>query len=96
MRRVDRQRRQHREYLVKEVFLQPGQFILEKLIGSYALDAFLLQQGHEFGQALLLVLLQSADLKKQLFELLFRRPAVRAFEQRCLREPGRLGPQRAP
>ena len=47
MRRVDRQRGEHRENLFLEVLFQPDLLILGQGIAGYALDAFLVEKDRQ-------------------------------------------------
>ena len=80
MRRVDRQRGQHRKDLFLEMLLQPRLLVLGELAAGDAGNAFALEQRHQVGKALLLVFLKPLHLAQQVLELLLGRAAVRALE----------------
>ena len=98
MRRVDRQRRQHRKDLLLEMVFQPGPLVLGQSIGraTLSMPSWLEQYCMQAGKALLLVLLQPLDFVQQSVRAAVRACARRGCAWRCPRAPGRRGRRRAP
>ena len=76
MRRIDGERRQHRENLFVEVLFQPVPLVLRQGVRGDALNALRLEQNQKVGEALMLVFLQPPHLDQQLLELLLRGAAI--------------------
>ena len=78
MRRVDRQRRQHREDVVEEVVLQPDPVLRTDIAGPEQMDPVLVQVPPQLDPACLLVVGQGRDRLTDRDELLRRRQTILA------------------
>jgi len=76
MGRIDRQRRQHREDRLQELFLEPGHVGVDQRRRANDVDALLGQVLLQDRQRRLLLKLKPVDFLKNLVELLVRRQAV--------------------
>ena len=96
MRRIDRERRQHRKDVLQEMILEPGLLGLGDVGAVDQDDVFLAQVLAQRAPARLLVGREAADRLADAHELFGRASARPGSSRRCPRAPGPSGRRRAP